>query len=195
MQRLLHVPTCGTKIFFFLLQKKDCLAIPSSFRMNNISRHIFMHKKSHESWICNSSFFSLSRHSRVQDEMYKNYSSTGIKCKTKKKFGYLLAKTIAWNVLKKKCAHPQQCADFFSFFFNFSFFFLLSLNMQIRRNQSQLRLLLATKRTLADLLTVFKSIIQSEKVTPDRSHANDICPDWYGLTRSYVTSRCLSVNI
>lgn len=61
--------------------------------------------------------------------------------------------------------------------------------MQIRWNQLQLCLLLATKRTLADLLTTFKSIIQCEKVTPDRSHANDICPDWYGLTRGYTWRR------
>lgn len=71
------------------------------------------------------------------------------------------------------------------------FFFLpfFSRNVRIRRNQSHLRLPLAAKRTLADLLTMFESIIQCEKVTPDRSHANDICPDWYGLTRSYTWRR------
>lgn len=72
----------------------------------------------------------------------------------------------------KKCSRPQRCP--------------LRRNVRIRWNQLQLRLLLATKRTLADLLAMFKSIIRSEKVTPDRSHANDICPDWYGLTRSYT---------
>lgn len=73
--------------------------------------------------------------------------------------------------------------------FPFSSSFLFSRNVRIGRNQSQLRLLLATKRTLADLLTMFESIIQSEKVTPGRSHANDICPDWYSLTRSYTWRR------
>lgn len=69
------------------------------------------------------------------------------------------------------------------------FFFFFSCIVRIRLNQSQLCLLLATKRTLADLLTMFTSIIQSEKVMADRSHANDICPDWHGLTRSYTWRR------
>lgn len=68
-------------------------------------------------------------------------------------------------------------------------FFFFSCIVRIRLNQSQLCLLLATKRTLADLLTMFTSIIQSEKVMADRSHANDICPDWHGLTRSYTWRR------
>lgn len=105
---LLHMNTCGIKIFDF---KKDCLPIPSSFRMNNISRHIFMHKKvmKAEYAIAVAQTFA----SRCRDiQGYKKICIIAAQQGSNAKVKMLSCKASCLKCPRKPCSPPQRSSAF-----------------------------------------------------------------------------------